>query len=548
MTQRPGDKVHEFSVELKTGRSVVLAENGMVATAHPLATQAGLRVLREGGNAVDAAIAAGAATWTTMPMMCGPAGDAFFIIYEAKSGKLTAINGSGQVGARASLDFMAAQGFRGKMPIDGPLSAAIPGAMAAYEAAMTRFGTRGWEELLQDSIRYAESHPVTEKMAHYYAEAQPKLAKFATTAAIYLKGGQPPTEGSLLRQPEYAATLRRLAKGGAAEFYRGELGERIGRHQDRHGLFSAEELAAHETEVYTPLSVRYRGYEVHGLRPPSQGMIHLEEMAILNQFDLSTLSAADAQHVMIEAKKIAFADRNRYGGDPAQVRVPLEGLLSEAYARRRAAEIQFDRTLPVEAAGDPDAHTTYLCVVDRDGNSVSLIHSLSNLFGTGEVVEGTGLFLNNRAGRGFRLEEGHPNCIAPGKRTMHTLNCYMVTKDGAPYLVGGTPGGDGQPQWNMQTLAYVLDYGMNVQQAAEAPRWTHEPSTDPVRLDAQPFVAMESRFAPQVIESLRAKGHPVQLIGPWASGGCVQLIQVDRERGVLAGGSDPRGDGNAAGH
>lgn len=541
------EKVHEFSVELKTGRSVALAENGMVATAHSLATQAGLRVLREGGNAVDAAIAAGAATWVTMPMMCGPGGDAFFIVYEAKTGKLTAINGSGKVGERASLEFMHSRGFHERMPVDGPLSAAIPGAVAAYETAMTRFGTRGWEDLLQDAIRYAQSHPVTEKMAHYFAEARNKLAKFPTTAAIYLHEGRPPAEGSLLRQPEYAASLRRLAQGGAAEFYRGELGARIGAHQERHGLWNAEELAAHESELYTPLSVPYRGYEVHQLKPPSQGMIHLEEMAILNQFDLAGLSAADAQHVMIEAKKIAFADRNRYGGDPGFVRVPLEGLLSEAYARRRAAEIRMDRTLPVEASGDPDAHTTYLCVVDRDGNAVSLIHSLSNVFGTGEIVEGTGLFLNNRAGRGFRLEAGHPNCIAPGKRTMHTLNCYMVTKDGKPYLVGGTPGGDGQPQWNMQTLAYMLDYGLNVQQAAEAPRWTHEPSTDPVRLGADPFVAMESRFAPQVIESLKAKGHPVRVIGPWASGGCVQLIHVDRERGVLAGGSDPRGDGFATG-
>lgn len=547
MQAKQAGGAHEFAVELKTGRSVALAENGMVASAHPLATQAGVRVLRAGGNAVDAAIAAGAATWTTMPMMCGPGGDAFFIIYSAKTGKLTAINGSGKVGARASADFIRGRGFTDQMPGEGPLSAAIPGAVAAYADAMTRFGTRGWEELLQDGIRYAESHPVTEKMAHYFRQARERLSRYPSTASIYVRDGQTPAEGSLLRQPEYAESLRRLARGGADEFYRGELGARIGAHQGAHGLFDTDELADHRSEVYTPLSVPYRGYEIHQLKPPSQGMIHLEAMAILNQFDLSRLSAAEAQHVMIEAKKIAFADRNRYAGDPDFVQVPLAGLLSAEYARRRAAEIRLDSALPLGAAGDPSGDTTYLCVVDRDGNAVSLIHSLSNAFGSGEVVPGTGLLLNNRAGRGFRLEPDHPNCIAPGKRTMHTLNCYMVTRGGRLSLVGGTPGGDGQPQWNMQVLAGVLDFGLNVQQAAEAPRWTHEPSTDPVRLGAAPTVSLEGRFTPQVIEGLKAKGHPVSVLGPWASGGCVQLIRVDQERGVLAGGSDPRGDGMAAG-
>lgn len=529
------------------GRPVTLAERGMVAAAHPLAATAGIRALQAGGNAVDAALAAGAVTWATLPMMCGPGGDAFMIICEAKTGRLTAINGSGRVGARADPDYIRARGHSGRLPNVGPLSAAIPGAVDAYEAAMTRFGTRGWSDLLQDAIRYAEAHPVTERVAGYFAAARPRLDQFPSTVRAYLPHGRLPQAGDLLRQPEYAETLRRLARGGAHQFYQGALGASIGRHQDRYGLWNAEELAAHRSEVGAPITVDYRGVQVHQLRPPSQGLIHLQEMAILNQFDLAHLPLADAHHVMIEAKKIAYADRNRYAGDPDLVDVPLEELLSAGYARRRAADIRMDSTLPLDCWGEPRSHTTYLCAVDRDGNAVSLIQSLGYNFGTGEVIEGTGLFLNNRAGFGFRLEEGHPNCLAPRKRTMHTLNCYMVTRNGRPYLVGGTPGGDGQAQWNMQILANFLDYGMDVQQAIEAPRWTHEPSTDPIRLDVQPRVTLEAGFAAEVIDALRAKGHPVHMAGRWSTGGAVQLIHIDQERGVLHGGSDPRQDGMAAG-
>ncbi len=541
-------RVPEFIVGTGTGRSVVMAEQGMVATAHPLATAAGLKVLMEGGNAVDAAIAAGAVTWVTMPMMCGPGGDAFFLIYCAKTGQVKAINGSGAVGRRATLDYLAARGYREQMPQTGMLSAAIPGAVDAFQEAILRFGTRSWDYLLHDAIRYAEGHPVSPKTAEYFREARDKLAMFPSSARIYLAKGETPRTGDILRQPEYAESMRRIARGGAREFYAGALGEIIGRAADVAGLFDTTELAAHRSAVYEPLRISYRGLEVLSTAPPSQGMIHLEAQAVTGQFPLADLAPVDAQHVMIEAIKIATADRLRWAGDPAYVDFPLGGLLSERYARKRAADIQMESCLPVNAAGDPLGDTTYLCVVDGEGNAVSLIHSLSNSFGTGEVIEGTGLFLNNRAGRGFVLTEGHPNCIAPGKRTMHTLNCYMVFKDGRPLLVGGTPGGDGQPQWNLQVLAYFLDWGLNVQEACEAPRWTLGPGTDPVNAGNPPTLALEGRFHPSVLAGLKAKGHPVREVAPWGGGGAVQLIHIDQEKGVLHGGSDPRADGCAMGY
>lgn len=543
------DRALEFGLATATtGRSAVLAPNGMVASAHPLASAAGLRVLQDGGNAVDAALAAAMVTWVTMPMMCGPGGDAFLVIYCARTGRLTAINGSGGVGRRATPDFFRARGH-GRLPQDGYLSAAIPGAVDAMEQAMLRFGTRGWADLLQPAIRYAEGHPVTEKVAGWFAKFAGKLARFPSTAAIYLRNGRPPREGEILVQADLAATLRALARGGAREFYQGALAEAITRYTATEGLFDAGELAAHASEVYTPIKTTYRGYEIHQTAPPSQGMILLEEMNILEGFDLAGLgNTAAAHHLMIEAKKLAFADRNRWAGDPRLVEFPLQELIGKEHAARQRARIDPARAMAGAPAGDPLGDTTYLCAVDRDGNAVSLIHSISNAFGAGVVVPGTGILLNNRAGRGFQLRDGHPNQIAPGKRTMHTLNCYIVTKDGYPYLVGGTSGGDGQPQWNMQALVHVIDFGLNVQQAAEAPRWSHTPGTDPDLEDTPPVVSMESRFSPAVIEGLRAMGHPVQVVGPWQTGGSVQLIQVDRERGVLAGGSDPRVDGAAMGY
>jgi gamma-glutamyltranspeptidase / glutathione hydrolase len=269
-------------------------------------------------------------------------------------------------------------------------------------------------------------------------------------------------------------------------------------------------------------------------------------MAILEQFDLAALPPAALHHLMLEAKKIAFADRNRLAGDPEHVDFDAGRLYAPEYARRRAAEIRTDAAGPVDGPGLPEGDTTYLCAVDREGNAVSLIHSIYSECGNGEVIDGLGFWLNNRA-KAFRLVEGHPNCIAPLKRPMHTLNCFIVTQDGLPCYVGGTPGADGQPQWNMQVLVNLIDLGMGVQEAIEAPRWRHYPGTDPATLDETPVLTIEAGFPDEVYAALRARGHSLQVTGPFETTGKFQLIRIDRAQGVLHGGSDPRGDGMAAG-
>ncbi|MCG0238854.1 MAG: gamma-glutamyltransferase [Firmicutes bacterium] len=536
------------SYALHPGRTLAMGTAGMVATGHALATAAGLRVLMEGGNAVDAALTAAAVTWVTMPMMCGPGGDAFILIHDARAGRVTAIGGSGPVGARATVDYLRSLGYRKFMPTEGPLSVAVPGAVAAFEEAMRRFGTRGWEEILAPAIRYAEEgHPVHQVTATHFAEHREKLARYPETAAIYLPGNRPPRAGEILRQPDLGRSLRILARKGAEAFYRGELAAAIAQVTEREGLFGAEDLARYWCDVYEPLRIRYREYEIFQFRPPSQGMIHLQAMKIAEGYDLRAMGpSAQAHHLLIEAKKLAVRDRLRYAGDPNFVDVPLDWLLSDEHAAELRREIDPDRARPTP---NPyaDGETTYLCAVDRDGNAVSLIHSLSNAFGSGVVAPGTGILLNNRAGRGFVIDPDHPNGIAPGKRTMHTLNAYLVHRDGRLYLVGGTPGGDGQPQWNLQVLVALLDWGLDPQQAVEMPRWTHGPSTDPALSDRPEALLLEDRFPPEVVTGLRDRGHPVQVIGPWASGGSAQVIRVNWEQGVLEGGSDPRDDGFAMG-
>lgn len=523
------------------------ASNGMVATASAVATQAGLAVLRRGGNAVDAAVAAATVTWTTLPMLAGPGGDAFLLI-QKRDESAVAINGSGPVGHRATIDFIRSRGYTLGMPLEGPLSVAVPGAVAAFDTALSEFGTLGWADVLADAIQYAEGHVVTEYAARWFARGQRIVRRNRAAREIYAPRGRPPSARSVLRQPAYAQTLRTIAAGGADAFYRGELGERIGKHYEASGLFGRADLSSMSTDSYRPLTTEYERHRVYQLGPPSQGVIHLLALNIVNGFGrLGELDSARALHVQIEAKKLAFADRNRYLGDPRHVVVPLEYLLSTEHAVALARKINLDSVHPSDGGSDIGGDTTSLCVVDREGTAVSLIQSLSAAFGSGDVVDGTGIFMNNRAGRGFMLKEGHPNAIAPNKRTVHTLNCYIVSKDARARLVGGTPGGDGQVQWNLQAVVNYLNYGMSVGEIVGAPRWTHEPSADPATLGATPTVTLEADFGSVVIAELKAIGHRVQKIPALTMIGNLQLIEIDWERGVLIGASDPRGEGVAGG-
>ncbi|MBI3457072.1 MAG: gamma-glutamyltransferase [Candidatus Rokubacteria bacterium] len=525
---------------------------GMVASAHPVAALVGMTVLAQGGNAFDAAVAVAAAEGVLLPMMCGLGGDAFVVLYDARRHEMVALNGSGPAAAGATREYYTSRGYR-RMPLDGVHSVGVPGAVGVYEALWKRYGTRPWSELWAPAIRLAEEGlAITAHVSYRFAERAELLARDPYSARQFLPEGRPPAPGERWAAPDLGKSLRAVAQGGADAFYRGELAERILAFLRQEGaLFVAEDLAHQEALVYTPIATDYRGVTVYETAPVSQGFLLLEQLNILEGFDLQALPAFDADriHLTVEAKKLAFADRNGYAGDPASVRWPLEHLISKAHAARRRAEMDPGRA----AAPGPGrlteqgADTSYFAAADGEGNAVSFIHSLSASFGSGVVAGDTGITLNNRVGRGFTLDEGHPNVLAPGKRTMHTLNAYLVCRDGRPWLIGGTPGGDQQTQWNVQTLTNILDHGMSLQDAVEAPRWYSFPGTDPATLEQPMVLRVEDRISEATRRELRDRGHVVGALGPWSAGGAVQLIELDYQRGVLRGASDPRAGGVALG-
>jgi gamma-glutamyltranspeptidase/glutathione hydrolase len=530
-----------------------MARRGMVAAGHPLAAAAGLEVLARGGNAIEAAVAAAGVLGVAQPMMSGLGGDTFLLVYRPRDGRVWAMNASGPAPAAASRDYFIERGHT-TMPLRGMLSVSVPGAVAAMEEALRRWGSGRFtrQALLAPAIRHAEEGvPVAPRVARWFRESAPVLARFPSSAAIFLPGGRPPREGEILVQRDLAASLRLVASGGAEAFYRGPLAEKIVAYSQRHGgLLAAEDLASYRVEVYEPLVTTYRGLAVYSPAPPSQAFLLLEILNILEGFEPAAWGSAEGIHRAVEAKKLAYADRLAAVGDPRFVPSPLGTLLDKGYAAWRRGAIDPDRASeapPSAAPAEVPGETTFLCTADADGNLVSYITSLSAAFGSGEVVEGTGILLNNRAGRGFELREGHPNCIAPGKRTMHTLCPYLACRDGAPFLVWGTPGGDAQPQWCLQVLQNVVDAGMNIQEAIEAPRWTSVPGTDPATVRSPFELRLEEGFPPQTLDALERRGHRLRPLGELESGGGVQAIVVDLERGLYQGGSDPRVDGCAIG-
>jgi gamma-glutamyltranspeptidase / glutathione hydrolase len=536
-------------------RSVVMCSNGVVATSQPLASSAGLQVLMSGGNAIDAVVAAAGVLNVTMPMMCGLGGEVFAIYYEAKSGRVFGINGSGVAPRGATPEFFRKKGHE-KMPPHGMLAASVPGQVDACATLVERWGTRSLGELLQPAIQYAEKgFPVAQHAASSMIGNAKLLGSFPTTAKVMLKpDGSPFRAGDVLAQKDLARTMRAIAEGGRDVFYKGAIAKAFVEYSQAHGgLHTLEDFAEHKTTIYDPLRINYRGYDVLQTAPPSQGIIHLQMMNLLEGFDLPGMgfNSVAAIHAQVEAKKLAFLDRVKWVGDPAFVKSPVKGLLSKGYATKRRATIDMAKANNHPIPGSPgefDGDTTYLCVVDKEGNAISFIHSLSNGFGCAEIVGDTGILPNNRVGRGFSLEPGHINIIAPGKKTMHTLVCYMVMKNGKPYIVGGTPGGDRQPQINAQVLCNLLDFGMNVQEAAEAARWISLPGTDPINIEAPFTLELEDGIPDIVAEALRARGHQVKQVGPYGAGGAVMLIQIDPETGVRHAGVDPRSDGTAAGY
>jgi gamma-glutamyltranspeptidase/glutathione hydrolase len=538
------------------GRSAVIAKNGIVATSHPLAAQAGLDILKAGGNAADAAIAANAMIGLVEPMSCGIGGDLFAIYWDAKTNKLYGLNASGRSPYKLNRDIFAQKNLK-EIPETGPLSWSVPGCVDGWEMLRSKFGTLNYDKLLASSIQTAEEgFPVSQIIAGHWSGSANSLSKWPDSARTYLPHGRAPKVGELFKNPNLAASYRAIATGGRDAFYEGAIAAEIVRFSEANGgYFSMQDFKDHTSEWVQPVSTNYRGYDVWELPPNGQGIAALQMLNVLERYDLKSLGPfhPDYLHLLIEAKKLAFADRARFYFDPAFGTPPVSTLISKEYAARQAARIDMAHAAKQVSPGDVDARlshgdTIYLTVVDKDRNCCSLIQS--NYFGFGsQIVPGNvGFALQNR-GCLFALDENHPNRLEPHKRPFHTIIPAFVTKDGKPYLAFGVMGGDFQPQGHVQVLINMLDFGMNVQQAGEHPRVQHTGSATPT---GRPMAANggtvghEWGIPLEALQALESRGH--QLAGPGGAFGGYQAILIDHVNGVLHGGTDPRKDGCAVGY
>ena len=453
-----------------SGRSPVLAKHGMVATSQPLAAQAGLRILQQGGNAYDAAVATAAVLAVVEPMMTGPGGDVFMLAHDADSGKLHGLNGSGFSPEAVSPRFFEERGLDA-IPVTGPFSISIPGAVDAWTEIVEKHGKLSLAEVLEPAISYAEEgFAVTEIIGGDWVRGGPPHADKAEFRRVFLKGsGDPYRHGQLFRNPDLAKTLRQIAKGGRDAFYKGDFARAMVDELNRLDWpVTMEDLAFQHSDWVEPISTTYKGVELFELPPNGQGMAALEMLNILEPFDLGKLghNSTAYLHLLIEAKKLAFADLAAWNADPEQSRLPVETIVSKEYARRQRARIDKNKASPGYESGVADGagDTVYLTVVDEERNVVSFINSIFHNFGSGVVVPGTGVVLQNR-GALFTLEEGHPNRLAPRKRPYHTIIPAMAYRDGKPWLSFGVMGGDMQPQGHVQVLLNMIELGMNVQEA-----------------------------------------------------------------------------------
>ncbi len=518
-------------------RSAVRAMNGMIATSHPLASAAGLRILQQGGNAVDAAVAAAAVLCVVEPMMVGPGGDLFAIVWDAKRKELKALNASGRSPLAASIGELKRRGLD-RMPTGGIHAVNVPGAVDGWAKLIERFGAMPLAQVLQPAIEYAErGFPVTDVVA---SDWQVGLSHkdHPDFAATYLPNGKPPAAGEIFVNKNLANTLRKIAAQGPDVFYRGEIAAKIVKFAgEEGGLHTRRDFANHKSDWVDPISATYRGHTVYEMPPNTQGLAALQMLNILEGFDLKPLghNTAEYLHLLVEAKKQAFVDRARHIADPDFYRAPLDKLLSKDYAAEMRKRIDPSRVVEQTALAPRGGEdTTYLTVVDKDRNVVSFIQSIFSAFGSGLVAGDTGIILHNR-GAGFSFDPNNPNKLEGGKRPFHTIIPAMAFKDGRPWLSFGVMGGDMQAQGHVQVLLNLIDFGMDVQQAGEQPRFRHFDSG----------LALESAISAEVRKALEAKGHKLTM-SPGMFGG-YQAIMIDPKTGALFGGSDPRKDGCAIG-
>jgi gamma-glutamyltranspeptidase/glutathione hydrolase len=526
-------------------RSVVMARQGMVASSQPLAVEAGVSMLKKGGNAIDAAIATALTLGVVEPVSTGIGGDAFLLYQSAADGRIYGVNGSGRCPGRLTLEELQRRGIKG-VPQIGLGSVTVPGAIDAFVEVQRRHGKLTFADVLEPAIYYAsEGFPVSEIIARQWQGTVPLLSQFPSSARTYLTDGNAPQAGEVHRQPNLARTLKLLAAEGRDAFYQGEIARQIVQFsQENDGFFTREDFRRHTTEWVEPISIDYRGYTILELPPNGQGITALIALNILEGFDLAGMDYGSAPyyHLLIEATKQAFADRNRYVADPAFADLPIDGLLSKAYAKARRHEISREHAGVYQAGSPlPFGNTVYVSCVDRERNVVSLINSVFSAFGSGVVAGDTGICLQNR-GSGFAADPQHPNALAPGKRPLHTIIPAMMLKDNRPWVCFGVMGGDVQPQGHTQVAINLIDFHMNVQEAIEAPRY---------RVMGDKLVALERAISHEVRQALEAMGHellPYGAMPPGTPYGGGQAIMIDYERGVLQGGSDHRKDGCAIGY
>ncbi|MEL6305563.1 MAG: gamma-glutamyltransferase [Bacteroidota bacterium] len=534
-------------------RSEVLAQNGMVATSHPLATQIGLDILKDGGNAIDAAIAANAALGLMEPTGCGIGGDLFAIVWDGKTKKLYGLNASGRSPQKLTLAYFEKEGMT-KIPSLGPLPVSVPGAVDGWFELHGKFGSKPITEILAPAIEYAEKgFPLTELIAWYMQRSVPyyKSKGFPNIEDTYItqNGGKLPNEGEIYKNPYLANTYRKIAEGGRDAFYKGDIAKTIGTFiKEQGGFLSAKDLAAHKSEWVEPVSVNYRGYDVWELPPNGQGIAALQMLQILEGFDFSNIEFGSAEHLHLftEAKKLAFEDRAKYYADMDFFNVPVETLLADDYANKRR-EMIGERAGKYSAGEISAGETIYMTVADNQGTIISLIQSNYRGMGSGMAPPKLGFMLQDR-GELFSLKKGQANTYEPNKRPFHTIIPAFITKDGKPFVSFGVMGGDFQPMGHTQIVMNLVDFGMNLQEAGDAPRWDHTGGASPMGRTTENTgtVRVESGIPYTTVRGLMDKGHRIGIARGIYGG--YQAILWDDENKVYHGASESRKDGQAAGY
>lgn len=532
-------------------RSEVIAQNGIACTSQPLTTQVALDILKQGGNAIDAAIAANATLGLMEPTGCGVGGDIFVILWDAKSKKLYGLNGSGRSPKSLTLEYFIKNNYT-QIPSFGPLSVSVPGCVDGWFTLHERFGSMNMEKILNPAIQYARNgFPVSELISYYMNKSANRLKKYKGFAETFMPNGTMPLKGEIFKNPYLADTYEKIAKGGRDAFYKGDIARTIDKYiKEQGGFLSYEDLASHQSEWVEPISVNYRGYDIWELPPNGQGTAALQMLNILEGYDLVSMGFGSSQylHHFIEAKKLAFEDRAKFYCDPDFATIPLKELLSKEYAKKRQLLIDPNHSALSYPAGELEqGNTIYLTVADKKGNMVSLIQSNYRGMGSGMTPDGLGFVLQDR-GELFNLQENHANVYEPGKRPFHTIIPAFITKDGKPWVSFGLMGGAMQPQGHAQIIINLIDFGMGLQEAGDAPRICHTGSSQPTgsKMDDGGWVNLESSIPYQSIRELLEKGHKIKFdLGGY---GGYQAILFDEKNSVFFGASESRKDGQAAGY